>query len=253
MLCSGFIIYAPTALYTPLLKTSKELNLTTKFELSATVAWNFSTAYALSDNLGITFNGMTSNSNSFINVGNISNSGNIAEFRKNAFEFGGDCFMPYGKKGNRLFQIFSGFGFGSVYDKFTERSILKYDVKSQFVNLFLQVGLAKAGDFFESSFDIKTKHIYVYKIQGEILPYEDGPFTPDRVKLNENKRLLQVEPVYTLKAGNKNLKTIFQFGLILGSGYTDFGYESPVSVYNPLFLIANLFRASIGVSYTFRQ
>jgi len=252
ILCSGFIIYTPTALYTPLLKINKELNMTAKLGLSASGLWNFNAAYALNDNLGITFSGMTSNSNSFITLETIPNSGNIAEFKKNAFEFGGGCFMPYGQKGNRLFQIYSGFGFGSVYDKFTERNTLKYDVESQFVNLFLQVGLAKTGDFFESSFDIKTKHIFVYKIQGEILPYNDGPFSPDYVKLNEKIRLLQVEPVYTFKAGNENLKGIFQFGLILGSGYTDFGYESP-STYNPLFVIANLFCASIGVSYTFRQ
>lgn len=251
ILCSGFVIYTPTALYTPLLKTNKEMDLTAKLVLSESGLWNFSTAYALNDNLGIMFSGITSNSNSFITVESNPNSGNITEFKKNAFELGGGCFVPYGRKNNRLFQIYSGFGFGSVYDKFSERNILKYDVESQFVNLFLQVGLAQTGDFFESSFDIKTKHIFVYKIQGEILPYDDGPFRPDYVKLNEKIRLLQVEPVYTFKAGNENLKGIFQFGLILGSGYTDFGYESP-STYNPIYVIANLFRVSLGLSYNFR-
>ena len=61
---------------------SKELNMTAKLVISESGLWHFSTAYALNDNLGIMFSGITSNSNSFITVESNPNSGNIAKFRK---------------------------------------------------------------------------------------------------------------------------------------------------------------------------
>lgn len=253
ILCSGFTIYTPTILYSPLLKKSNDLNVSGTLGMSGTGLWNFSTAYALNDFSGITISTLTSNSNQSVGFVITSQSGNVVEYRKNAIEIGGGCFVPYGQKQNHLFQIYTGFGLGSVDDMFTERDVLKYDIQSRFVNMFIQFGFATTNDYFESSIDIKTKQVFAYKIQGRYLPYEDSPYRPDYLTINDKDKFYQIEPVYTLKAGSKNLKGIFQIGLILGDGYKDYEYENPAYSVSPVYMLANMFRVSLGLSYTFRH
>jgi hypothetical protein len=71
--------------------------------------------------------------------------------------------------------------------------------------------------------------------------------------LNDKDKFYQIEPVYTLKAGSKNLKGIFQIGFILGDGYKDYEYENPAYSVSPAYMLANMFRVSLGLSYTFRH
>lgn len=255
ILNSSFTIYTPTALYTPLLKANNELNLSAALGLLGTGMWNFNAAYALNDHSGIILSGMIDNNNHISGVknGNQFHIIDIEVFRKNAIEIGGGYFLPYGSKHNKLFQLYSGIGIGSVYDKFTERNVMKYDVQSQFMNVFLQVGLAITRKHIESAFDIKTKQVFAYKIHGTILPYSEGPESPEYVSLNEQKSFLQIEPTYTLKAGNENMKGIIQFGFGIGHGYANFGTENPVVSSFPLFEMLNMFRFSLGLSYTFRH
>jgi hypothetical protein len=253
LLNSGFTIYKPGVVYSPLITNKNDLNVSASLGILGNGLINVQSAYSLTNHLGLIMNGMFHDYDytGYIINGKVITIGDVEKYRINSVEAGAGYFNSFGKKNNKLFQLYGGLGAGAASD-ISLRS-LKYEGYSNFYNVFLQIGCAHVGKYFESAFDLKANYVHIYNIRGTIPSYSDLarqlPYFSDSLKSN----FINFEPVYTLKGGFSNLKGTFQFGFDFTRLYnTSQYYYDPIS-HQVSSNLLNVFKISIGISYTFRD
>ncbi|MBK0402757.1 hypothetical protein I5M27_07150 [Adhaeribacter sp. BT258] len=130
--CSS--VYMPNTPNTPMLSAKGELYSGGHINLKGNAS--FTSAYAVSDHIGIMANGSFMNQNR-----------DKKAFRHNILEAGGGYFTTFGEKNNRVLEIYGGLGRGSsdiTYRKKTENGLQTYDRQEITLNkVFVQVNFSK--------------------------------------------------------------------------------------------------------------
>ena len=130
--CSS--VYMPNTPNTPMLTKKGELYSGGHITLKGNAS--FTSAYAVSDHVGIILNGAFMNQNK-----------NKKDFRHHLLEAGGGYFTTFGNKNNRVLEIYGGLGRGSsdiTYRKKTDAGYVSYDRQEVTLNkMFVQVNFSK--------------------------------------------------------------------------------------------------------------
>ena len=175
--------YTPNVVNTPLLSNKGEIQAGIGTGVSG---FDPQLTYALSDNLGIMFNG------SFCNRKNtdVDDDSDITNYHKHSFfEAAAGYYKKVSHKG-RL-EIFSGYGFGTV-DAEYKNNLVSSQSKANIFRYFIQPGLGMTTDVFDGSF---ASRIVLVDINKDVHSYSSF-----------------IEPVLTGRFGYQHIKFYIQAG-----------------------------------------
>ncbi|HET8827957.1 MAG TPA: hypothetical protein VFM79_01385 [Pelobium sp.] len=224
--CSS--VYMPNVPNSPMLSAKNEIHASGHISLKGNLSFN--TAYAVSDHVGVLFNGAF-----------IDQSKRKKDFNQDLVEAGAGYYTTFGKDNNRIFEIYGGFGTGATqrtYRTFEDNGTITSDLqKVKFNKSFLQINYStkekNSITLFSKRFPLnygtifRISHVNMTKFDRNNLaqPLEDNIFIEPvfftRLKLNEN---LQLQYTSGSNFGLKNRdfmtagSSVFTLGLIVNLG-----------------------------------
>lgn len=224
--CSS--IYMPNVPNSPMLSAKNEIHASGHVSLKGNLSFN--TAYALSDHIGVLFNG------SFINQ-----SQRKKDFNQDLVELGGGYYTTFGTDNNRILEIYGGFGRGTtnrIYRTYDNDLLVFTDNQNiRFNKSFIQVNYStkekKSLTLFSKKYPlnygtiIRLSHVNMSNFTRNNLaqPLEDNVFIEPvfftRLKLNQNFQL-QYTSGSNFGLKNRDFMTagnsVFTLGLIVNLG-----------------------------------
>lgn len=234
-------LYKPNIVHSPMLKEKGELTTSASLGISGSGLMNLQAAYATSNNTGIMINGMYHNRNL--------KSADSSVNRLNIFfgEAGAGYFNTLGSEKNFLFQCYGGGGYGHSNDKITNTNQPYPEVRANYLNLFIQPGLAFTDKNLDVAFDLRANYVHLFNIYANL--YEQFDFWNTNYKYYSNATLnfINLEPAITIRAGGEKLKGVLQMGAIIPT----FNPKSYIAVNTSSYLLLPLLKLSIGFNYTF--
>lgn len=234
-------LYKPNAIHSPLLKDKGDLNTSASIGISGCGLYNLQAAYAPTEHMGIMMDGM-------YHYRSINSADSSVE-RLNIFfgEAGAGYFTTFGTEKKLLFQCYSGAGFGSTKDRMENTSQFNPEVNAKYNNVFFQPGIGYTNKNIEMAFDIRANYVHVYDIHAYM--YEEFEWWNTDYNFYSDTTLdfVNLEPAFTLKAGGKKLKGVFQVGLTIPTVNS----RSYFMVNASSLLGYPLIKLSFGISYAF--
>jgi len=234
-------LYKPNAIHSPLLKEKGELNTSASIGLSGSGLYNLQAAHAISNHIGIMIDGM-------YHLRRVSSDDSSVE-KLNMFfgEAGAGYFTTFGNNKNRLFQCYSGGGYGITTDKIDDVDQLNPVVNAKYFNVFIQPGLAVTNKNFEIAFDLRANYVHLYNIHAYLYDKFEWWNTDFQFYSDTSLYFVNLEPTLTMKAGGEKLKGVLQFGIIVPTIYA----HSYFMVNTSSRLGIPLIRLSVGINYSF--
>jgi hypothetical protein len=233
-------LYKPNAIHSPILKAKGEINTSASLGLSGSGLYNFQTAFAVSEHTGIIIDGMYHNRH-------ISSADSSVE-KLNIFfgEAGAGYFTTAGNK-NRLFQCYSGLGYGSTSDRIVSADQSVPEVKAEYFNIFIQPGIAFMNKYFNVALDLRANYVHLFNIHAYM--YDRFEFWNTDFKFFSDTTLtfVNLEPAVTIKSGGDKVKGVLQFGLTIPA----INSKSYFDVNTSSMMILPLINFSLGINYTF--
>ncbi|HEX7367196.1 MAG TPA: hypothetical protein VF273_08870 [Pelobium sp.] len=226
--CSS--VYMPNVPNSPMLSAKNEIHASGHISLRGNLSFN--TAYAVSDHVGVLFNG------AFINQ-----SKRRKDYNQDLVEAGAGYFTTFGKDKSRILEIYGGFGTGTTqrtYRNFESNGSVISDLQDvKFNKSFLQVNYStkekKSITLFSKKFPLnygtifRISHLRMTKFERNNIaqPFEDNIFIEPvfftRLKLNQNFQL-QYTTGSNFGLKNRDFMTagssVFTLGLIVNLGGT---------------------------------
>ncbi|MFC5282878.1 hypothetical protein [Pedobacter alpinus] len=224
--CSS--VYMPNVPNSPMLSAKNEIHASGHISLRGKLSFN--TAYAVSDHIGVLFNG------SFINQ-----SQRKKDFNQELVELGGGYYTTFGTDNNRILEIYGGFGRGTtnrIYRTYDNDLLVFTDNQNvRFNKSFIQVNYSskekKSLTLFSKKYPlnygtiIRLSHVNMSNFTRNNLaqPLEDNIFIEPvfftRLKLNQNFQL-QYTSGSNFGLKNRDFMTagssVFTLGLIVNLG-----------------------------------
>jgi hypothetical protein len=244
-LLSGCVtLYKPNPVYSPLLKQQGEFNASAALGILGCGLWNLQGAYAITNNLGLTANGMyhTRGSSSNDSLGSYEEKLRIA-----SAEIGAGYFKTFGSNEKGLFQCYGGGGYGLSSDRIYNAGSSNPEVSAKYFNIYAQPGIGFVDKNFEFAFDVRANYVQLFDISGyqyNMFEWWNTNFYDDTVSM---LNFLNLEPNITIKAGGPNLKGVLQLGVTVPTLNSDAYFA--VNSYS--LLIVPLMKVTLGMSYTF--
>ncbi len=235
-------LYKPNAIHSPLLKEKGELNTSASIGMSGCGLYNLQAAYALSNHTGVMINGM-----SHYRQYDSDSGATVEKLNILSGEAGVGYFTPFGDEKNGLFQCYGGGGYGVTTDKIINVNPPDYEAGAKYFNIFIQPGLAYTSKYFEVAFDLRTNYVRLFDIHADLFDVYDWWDESFNFVSDTTLDFINLEPAITIKAGGENLKGFLQ----LGATIPTYNSESYFVVNSTSLLIVPLFKASVGVTYTF--
>ncbi len=224
--CSS--VYLPNVPNSPMLSAKNEIHASGHVSLKGNLSFN--TAYAVSDHVGVLFNG------SFVDQ-----SKRKKDFSQDLVEVGAGYYTTFGKDNSRILEVYGGLGTGSTqrtYRTFEDNGSITTDLqKVKFGKSFLQVNYStkekNSITLFSKKFPLnygtifRISHVSMRKFDRNNIaqPLEDNIFIEPvfftRLKLNEN---LQLQYTTGSNFGLKNRdfmtagSSVFTLGIIVNLG-----------------------------------
>ena len=228
--CSS--VYMPNVPNSPMLTKKNEVHASGHISLKGNV--NINTAYAVSDHVGVLFNG------SFINQQK-----NTKDFRQDLVEGGAGYFTTFGPENSRILEFYSGLGRGSterIYRNTDKNGTVTSDIQNiNFNKLFFQVNYSskeqKSLTLFSKKYPLnygtifRISHVTMtdFKRNNINQPFEDNIFIEPvfftRLKLNQN---IQLQYTSGSNFGLKNRdfmtagNSVLTLGIVVNVGETIF-------------------------------
>jgi hypothetical protein len=228
--CSS--VYMPNVPNSPMLTKKNEVHASGHISLKGNV--NINTAYAVSDHVGVLFNG------SFINKQKINK-----DFRQDLVEGGAGYFTTFGPENSRILEFYGGLGRGSterIYRNTDKNGIITSDIQNiNFNKLFFQVNYSskeqKSLTLFSKKYPLnygtifRISHLTMTDFMRNNIaqPLEDNIFIEPvfftRLKLNQN---IQLQYTSGSNFGLKNRdfltagNSVFTLGIVVNVGGTIF-------------------------------
>ena len=224
--CSS--VYMPNVPNSPMLSAKNEISASGHISLKGNLSFN--TAYAVSDHIGVLFNG------AFINQ-----TKRKKDFSQDLVEGGAGYYTTFGKDNKRILEIYGGFGTGTterIYRTFENNGTITTDLQNvRFTKSFLQVNYStkekNSVTLFSKKFPLnygtifRLSHVSMTKFERNNLaqPLEDNIFIEPvfftRLKLNQNFQL-QYTTGSNFGLKNRDFLTagssVFTVGLIVNLG-----------------------------------
>ncbi len=220
----------PNVPNSPMLSAKNEIHAAGHLSLKGNLSFN--TAYAVSDHVGVLFNG------SFIDQ-----SKRRKDFSQDLVEAGAGYYTTFGRENNRILEIYGGLGTGStqrIYRTFEDDGSITTDLqKVKFNKAFVQVSYStkekNSVTLFSKKFPLnygtifRISHVSMSKFDRNNIaqPLEDNIFIEPvfftRLKLNENFQL-QYTTGSNFGLKNRDFMTagssVFTLGVIVNLGGT---------------------------------
>lgn len=236
-------LYKPNVIHSPMLKEKGELKTDAAIALFGSGLYNMDVAYAVSNHMGLTLDGMYHYRKTTYSDGS-----GKEKFRIPFGQVGAGYFTSFGAENKGLFQCYGGFGYGGSLDKIynSNTSLSNPEVSSKFFNVFIQPGIAYTTKNVEVAFDLRTNYVHVFDVHAYLYEEFEWWNTDSKYYNDTTFNFLNIEPTVTLKAGGR-LKSIVQLGLTIPT----VNPKSYFAVNNTTLLIGTFFKFSVGVNYTF--
>jgi len=196
--------YIPNMVNSPMLSNAREFQATIA---TGTSNLDLQTAYAITDNVGIMFNG---------SYGNETND-STDDYHKHAFIEGGVGY--YDKIGTMgRYEIYGGYGFGRVEGTF-ENNVFDDNITDAHYNrFFIQPGIGISTGIYDGSFSPRFAMVQM---------------NPKGIDFENDNYKVFFEPVITSKVGFKYVKFVFQVGASLPiSGDDNLGFDNQPFIMN---------------------
>ncbi|HTN21103.1 MAG TPA: hypothetical protein VL125_11535 [Pelobium sp.] len=224
--CSS--VYMPNVPNSPMLSAKNEIHASGHISLKGNLSFN--TAYAVSDHVGVLFNGAF-----------IDQSKRKKDFSQDLVEAGAGYYTTFGKDNKRIFEVYGGFGSGTTkrtYRTFEDDGTIVSDLQNvRFSKSFLQVNYStkekNSLKLFSKKFPLnygtifRISHVSMTKFERNnvVQPLEDNVFIEPvfftRLKLNQNFQL-QYTTGSNFGLKNRDFLTagssVFTLGLIVNLG-----------------------------------
>jgi hypothetical protein len=234
-------LYKPNTINSPMLKEKGELNTSASLAMSGCGLVNIQSSYAISDHMGVMLDGMYHTKQ--LNVTDSS----VERLNILFSQLGAGFFSEFGNNNYGLFQCFGGVGYGITRDKLNNSYSINPEVSANYLNVFIQPGLAVNYYFMDIAFDLRVNYVHLFNINSYLIdPFEwwaaDSKFYTDTT-LN----FMLLEPAMTIRVGDGKIKGLVQLG-------ATFPIVNPDSYYNVSpnsMLLTPLFKFSFGINYTF--
>ena len=228
LLASCSSVYMPNVPNSPMLSAKNEIHASGHISLKGNLSFN--TAYAVSDHIGVLFNG------AFINQ-----TARKKDFNQDLVEGGAGYYTTFGQDNNRILEIYGGLGAGTtqrIFRTFEDDGTITTDNQNiRFNKSFLQVNYStkekKSLTLFSKTFPlnygtiIRISHVSMSKFERNNVtqPFEDNIFIEPvfftRLKLNQNFQL-QYTSGSNFGLKNRDFMTagssVFTIGLIVNLG-----------------------------------
>jgi hypothetical protein len=234
-------LYKPNVIHSPLLKEKGDLNTTASIGISGCGLYNLQAAYAISNHAGIMLDGM------YHNRRFSSADSSIEKLNMFFGEAGAGYFTPFKNQKNKLFQCYSGAGYGITKDKIDNANQTNPEMNAKYFNLFIQPGLSFANKSFEVALDVRANYIRLYDIHAYLSDKFEWWNTDFKFYSDTALYFVNLEPAVTMKLGGGKLKGVVQLGATIPTIHSN----SYLNVSASSTLGSPLFKFSAGVSYSF--
>lgn len=242
-LSSCITLYKPNIINTPLLQEKNEAILSAGLGLSGNGLVNIQSAYAVGNQTAIMLNGMYhTRSNDSVNTGAAGNE----KLKMFAGELGLGYFKNLNEKKSGLFQCYGGVGLGHTSDK-VQGSGPKPYITANYVNIFIQPGIAVTNKNFDVSLDIKTNFVQLFNVNSYLYTQFEWWNTDFVLRQDTTFNFINIEPALTFRVGDNRIKGFLQLGAILPVYNT----ENYFAVNTSSYLLVPLIKSSLGITYTF--
>ncbi len=237
---SGCItLYKPNSLHSPLLKEKGELATEAAVGISGNGLYNFQTAYAVSNHVGVLANGM------YHQRKTDNQSGGYEKLNIFFAEGGVGYFSKIAENEEGLFQCFGGGGYGTSSSRISGEASTP-EVSAEFFNVFVQPGLAYIDEGYELAFDVRANYVRLFNIQAFLYDKFEWWNTDYIYTSGASLDFVNLEPAVTLKAGGERLKGILQIGAVIPTvNAKDYFHVNTSSM-----LLAPLMKFSVGINYS---
>ncbi|NJK86368.1 MAG: hypothetical protein HC906_10760 [Bacteroidales bacterium] len=114
------------------------------------------------------------------------------------------------------------------------------ELRSKYRNIFIQPGMAFTNKFMSTAFDLRMNMVNMYEFASDEPEWWANRFLfhPDK-----EENFLLLEPTFTLTAGGKNVKGVFQAGFTVPAINEDAYYKANSDI------LLNLFKLSLGINF----
>lgn len=237
-------LYKPNAVHSPMLQKKGDGHVAGSIGVVGTGLANFQAAYAVSNHIGFTTEGMyhfrsqsySSDQDTKTEKLNILGAG-----------LGIGYFEKFSEKQNKLIQIYTGAGFGNASSHIENSLNPDPEISSKIFNIYVQPGITFTGKNLDMAIDLRTKYVKLYDVNAYLYDEFEWWNTDYQYASDSTLSFVLFEPAYTLTAGGKNLKGLFQAGLVIPIINSQDFYSSNSS----FFLAYPFFKLSFGMQYRF--
>lgn len=245
LLQSCVTLYKPNMINSPMLTKQGEFGVTAAMSTTGSGLFNGQAAVAVTDNFSVMANVMyhTNDENYSNDIGE--GNGELTIF---SFDGGLGYTAPMTENGSWYTQLYGGGGIGEARDVINYANQEDPKFTADYYNIFLQPGVFYRRKNIDMGFDLRANYVNVNNINAYL--YEEFEWwNTDYVFASDSSLdFMIIEPTFTFRAGGRNLKGLFQFGLTIPTLNPDNYYavnggkwfKSPV-------------KFSLGVNYTFRR
>jgi hypothetical protein len=237
-------LYKPNAVHSPMLQKKGDGHVAASFGVVGTGLVNFQAAYAVSNHVGVITQGMY-----HFRSENYSSDLDAQKEKLNILGagLGAGYFEKFSEKQNKLIQIYSGAEFGSARNNIENSLDPDPEVSSDFLNFYIQPGITFTGKHIDMAIDLRTKYVRLYNINAYLYDEFEWWKTDYNYATDSTLSFVLFEPAYTFTAGGKNLKGLFQAGLVIPIINAQDFYSSNSS----FFLAYPFLKFSFGMQYRF--
>jgi hypothetical protein len=232
-------LYKPNTVYSPLLKERGELNVGAALGLSGGGLYNAQAAYAVTENVALMATGMYHRKQ----YGNDSLRDKLDIVHGEA---GIGYFTTFGENKHGLFQCYGGSGYGISRDRVVPASINSPTLSADYVNIFLQPGIAYSSENFDVALDVRSNYVTLFNTHAFNYNQFDWWDSGFIIQNDTTLQFFNLEPTLTIKAGGR-LKGMLQLGATVPTWHRDVYF----AVNNASIFGYPLIKLSFGITYTF--
>ena len=209
--------------------------------LSGCGLYNLQGAYAISNHNGVMIDGMY-NYRRF-------ESADYSVERLNIFSgnVGTGYFSTFGDHKTGLYQCYAGGGYGNSSDKIDDAYHNYPEQRAEYINLFVQPGVAYIGKSVAVAFDLRANYVHLYNVNAYLYDKFEFWNTDSKLYMDTTMNFMNIEPAITLKFGSGKVKGFLQ----LGATIPTINAHSYFIINTASMLAIPLIKFSVGLSYTF--
>lgn len=238
-------LYKPNAVQSPMLKEKGDFAGTASLGILGTGYANGQAAYAVSEDIGVMVNGMAHSR--IYNDGNSTENLNILSSEA-AIGF----FEELDGKNDQFFHCYIGGGLGSAHDilKYSDSTLSQNPkISSHYWNSFIQPGISFFNKNWEFALDLKANFVKMYRIDGYLYDRFEFWNTDYNFYTDTSLSFLNLEPAFTIRAGNNGWRGLCQLGMVLPTWRAD----NYFSVNNNALFGFTMLKFSLGLGYYFNR